>query len=341
MQAERGKRSTALRTLFRNGVLLTASLVTCALLLEIASRIVYAQRLDYQIEMSRYAALMKRRPSGNPLLSHHHAPGTNAVLMGVPVSINSHGFRDGEYPLEKAPGVFRILLLGDSLTFGWGAKAQDRFSNRLEASLDRAHDSGRRVQVVNTGIGNYNTAQEVAFYEERGRAFKPDLVILNYFINDAEPTPHRRDNPLFKYSYLGMWLWGRIDTIGRLYFGKETFGSYYANLYRDEAPGWVEAQSAIGRLVRMTAEDDTKLVVVLLPELHAVGAQYGFQSIHDLVARVASREGAPTADLAPCFKAEAPETLWVSPDDAHPNARAHAIIGNCLEAYLTEKALIP
>ena len=58
----------------------------------------------------------------DPLLGECLNPGYDGYFAGVPVGINSLGFRDTrEYALEKPRGTFRILVLGDSVTFGHGA----------------------------------------------------------------------------------------------------------------------------------------------------------------------------------------------------------------------------
>jgi len=305
------------------------TVVVSLLVVEIACRLIYTRKLDYQIEMSRYAAALKRS-SEHWRIGHEHRPSLGAHLMGVDVSINQHGFRDPEYPETKPDAEYRVLLLGDSLTLGWGAAQDDTFAallqRRLEARFSSCEDP-RSVRVINTGVGNYNTDQEVSFFEIRGRRFDPDLVLLNYFINDAEPTPRQKSPWILKYSYLGMAVWGRLDLARRLYLGGEDFSSYYPALYEEDREGWRAAREAFARLAALAEEDGFGLVMFLLPELHAVGPEYGFREISERVRSAASAAGiARVTDLAPAFAAEDPEGLWVSLDDAHPNARAHAIL---------------
>ena len=58
--------------------------------------------------------------------------------MGVPVSTNSMGQRDRDFDVAKPENTVRILMLGDSLTFGWGVKIEDTPSKMLEARLNKA-----------------------------------------------------------------------------------------------------------------------------------------------------------------------------------------------------------
>lgn len=318
-----------MRAFLLNLLWVVVTLLLAVLAMEGVCRLIYSYKLDYQIEMSRYAAKLKRT-SEHWGIGHEHRPSSSAHLMGVDVSINSHGFRDPEYPIEKPAGEYRVMLLGDSLTLGWGAAAEDIFATRLQEALARviaACGAGRSVRVINTGVGNYNTDQEVSFFEARGRAFDPDLVILNYFINDAEPTPRQKLPFLLQYTYLGMSIWGRIDLFRRLYLSGEDFSNYYPALYRDDQEGWRQTRDALGRLARLADEDGFLLFMALLPELHAVGPEYGFREIDDRVSRAAREAGIRhLVRLAPLFAEEQPESLWVSMDDAHPNAKAHEII---------------
>ena len=89
------------------------------LLGEAAARIIASNGMRYDIEMTKYAKQLKRK-STIVGLRYEHVPNSEADLMGVNVKINSVGLRDYEYPFEKNDSTLRILVLGDSQTFGWG-----------------------------------------------------------------------------------------------------------------------------------------------------------------------------------------------------------------------------
>lgn len=130
----------------------------------------------------------------DPILGERLNPGYDGYFAGVPVKVNTLGFRDPrEYSLEKPRGAFRILVLGDSVTFGHGALYETTYPYLLEQRL-RAWRPDVQWQVWNLGIPGYSTRDELTYLEQVGDRYAPDLVIVGFFINDlvaggAKPPP--------------------------------------------------------------------------------------------------------------------------------------------------------
>jgi len=279
---------------------------------------------NFDIEMWRYAKDLKR-VSDIPGMGHEHVPGTSGVYMGVPVAINSAGWRDREHPQEKPANTIRIMMLGDSLTFGWGAPADGVTSYVLEEALN-AGGGPQHYEVLNTGIGNTNTSMQVAYFLAEGKVYKPDVVVLNYFINDAEETPVRKGNWLVDHSYAAVFLASRIDTLKRTYSGQGSWLDYYSGLYEREKPGWQETKAAFARLAAYARENGIALLVAHYPELHELDP-YPFGKVTEMVAAMAASEGVPFVDLLPGVQDREPTSLWVTPTDAHPNKLAAEAYG--------------
>jgi hypothetical protein len=120
----------------------------------------------------------------DPLRLQRLAPGYRGWFAGVPVAVNSLGFRDDrDYSLEKSPRTFRLLVLGDSVTFGHGSVFEHTYPRLLENRL-RAWRPDIDWQVWNLGVPGYNTSQELANLLEVGPSFQPDLVVVGFFEND-------------------------------------------------------------------------------------------------------------------------------------------------------------
>lgn len=299
--------------------------------LELFVRFVYSDGSNFDIEMWRYAKDLKQ-VSEIPGVGHEHRPGSSGVYMGVPVAINSQGLRDREYPLEKPEGMVRVLMLGDSLMFGWGAPVEGTTSKALERRLNPA-GAPPQFEVINTGVGNTNTAMQVAYFVNKGYRFKPDVVLLNYFINDAEETPRKKENWLKDWSYAAVFIAGRLDILQRTYFGKADWQQYYRDLYRPDAPGWRAAQQSIAELAAFCREKGIRLMVVHYPELHQL-ADYPFTDVTAQLAGIAEREKLPFLDLLPSVRAEEPTSLWVTPEDSHPNAKAAELFSQAIAEKL-------
>ena len=151
---------------FAKGVLaLVIGLVAALLLLELATRWLFDDGMNFDIEMWKYATDIKR-VSDIQELGHEHTPDTDDFLMGVPVTINSLGLRDDEVSVPKPEGVVRILMLGDSVTFGWGVLQEDTISAQLEVLLN-ATPGATRVEVVNSGAAETRAEMRVVLREDK------------------------------------------------------------------------------------------------------------------------------------------------------------------------------
>ena len=84
---------------------------------------------------------------------------------------NAQGFRDEERTAAKASGVYRILLYGDSLIFGWGLNDEERLSNIMQSQR-----SG--LEVWNHGIAGWGLDQEIVLYEKEGASLNADAAIF-------------------------------------------------------------------------------------------------------------------------------------------------------------------
>jgi lysophospholipase L1-like esterase len=122
-------------------------------------------------------------------IRYHHRPGVVRTLVGAGrpedhVVIDRWGFHDTEFPLEKPAGEFRALMLGDSVTMGFGVKYEETFSAHLEELLDASDTKFSTHQVINTGVHGYSTFQEKRVLE-RTLVFEPDVVFVGFCLNDV------------------------------------------------------------------------------------------------------------------------------------------------------------
>jgi lysophospholipase L1-like esterase len=111
------------------------------------------------------------------------------------LAINSQGLRDREHTYAKPAGVFRIVLIGDSLAWGWGVDNGLTFADLVEAEL------GPEVEVVNLGVPGYSNDQELWMLQREGRRYEPDLVLLAFILNDVVGNDELQSGELAKPRY--------------------------------------------------------------------------------------------------------------------------------------------
>src|SRR5262249_30227954 len=123
---------------------------------------------------------------------------------------NSRGLRDREHAFQKPPSVTRIVVLGDSFTWGWGVNDDEVYPAVIESLL-------KGVEVINLGVTAFGTRQEINYLKLEGLRYQPDTVIVGLCLNDIydipplEPAnpPRARPNPLVQTSPIGklkLWL---------------------------------------------------------------------------------------------------------------------------------------
>lgn len=107
--------------------------------------------------------------------------------------ISDQGLRDDEVAIPKPPGVWRILLLGDSITYGMRVPRELAFPDRLQRQLEAR---SAPVDVVNAGVPGYTPYNQLQYYLTHGRALQPDLVVVSFCMNDVA-------NPRLHWGYTG------------------------------------------------------------------------------------------------------------------------------------------
>jgi lysophospholipase L1-like esterase len=134
-----------------------------------------------------------------------HIPGKKVVwrLEGYSDEyLSTQGLRDTWHNPVKAPGTYRIALLGDSAVEGMQVALKDTYGKKLEALLNSSGRLPGPVEVINFGCSSYSNGQEAIQLEKQVLPFQPDLVILMYNLGDyienirdpntlnAEPRPY-------------------------------------------------------------------------------------------------------------------------------------------------------
>lgn len=137
------------------------------------------------------------------------APNFKGRFHQIPVRTNEFGHRvpttrEKRYTQEKPGGIFRILVYGDSITFGDEWPAEVSFVEQLQQRLDPGMT---RIEVLNLGVPGYNLHQEANYVQETALTFDPDLVILEVTeVNDILERTREGPHPISRWQGLKTWL---------------------------------------------------------------------------------------------------------------------------------------
>ncbi len=125
--------------------------------------------------------------------------------LSVPEFINSQGFRDRDWaPLPSHglphpdPSLFRIALLGNSMTFGTSVSIEETYGRVLEEALAKSlqkNGDSRTVEVMNFAVQGYVFEQMARVYEDKIRPYAPDLLIVPVHPHDIVPMAPAEEDP--------------------------------------------------------------------------------------------------------------------------------------------------
>ena len=277
--------------------------------------------MNYEIEMMKYANDFKKI-SFDEKIGIEHKKNVSGKLMGASISLDGNGFRNYKKIIKNNK---KIIMLGDSMTFGWGAKIP--FSEQLDKKIS-SHD------VLNAGIGNTNTIMQINnFFKNFKDLHDYDLIILNFFINDFENITIRKPNFFQKYSMLYTFLNNKISTVLIKFNLKKNWEDFYLDNYLDNEIK-DETLKIINQLNEYCLENNIKLIIHNIPELRDL-KNYKFNKETQIIKNFAQQRKIKFLNSYDVLKKYEEKSLWVTIFDPHANDKAHKIIADFL--YLNLK----
>ncbi len=180
----------------------------------------------------------------------------------VVATINSEGFRGEKVDLIKGENITRILVLGDSCTFGYGLLDNETSPHLLEKKLN----SGGNFEVLNFGVSDYDTDLEIERLIYHGLKWNPDIVILAYVSNDIEDTKKARE---IQNTVLRCIQESELETNPQMKdFQLKYVGSMYHERYIYGLPFeevWGRIEKPLRRLNGLASENDFEVIIVAFP----------------------------------------------------------------------------
>jgi len=223
----------------------------------------------------------------------------NVVYKGIEYRTNSLGLRNKEIPFKKDSNAVRILALGDSFIWGEGLNENESITTKIESILK--NKKSKNIEVINAGIGGYNTKDE---YEQLVRlypSYNPDLIIQFFFTNDLLTTDESneidnwtvnthmflRKNSKF-YSFLYYII--KITLNAENQFPSFILPSEYFNL-DDTKPGWVNFKKYTLQIKDFCINNNLNFCFVLIPTLTNLDSNYPYFEIQQKVTEYVDSKG--------------------------------------------------
>lgn len=290
---------------------------------------------------------------------------TNYITWGNTSKRNKYNFRDDEIVFPKPKGVFRIMVLGDSFTWGAGLSESEMYSNRLD-SLLKVHFKTQAIEVVNCAYSGSPTITERNVLRRLKDTVMPDLVLVGFCMND--PQPKSEDYSREKEEFEKKWgsklesMRSFFNTVKLQYLGEALSNfSYLMQIKANKIPSF---EVALGRCYDKESKDWKNFEKAILDiknisdSLNCCGPVAGvFTQIgaFDCETDITENEkksipirkawlnqvnetflnhGFSTVNFIPVFEKEAKEgkikgnELMVNPLDGHPSAKMNIVFAN-------------
>ena len=284
--------------------------------------------------------------------------------------ISSDGLRDREYQRAKPEGAFRIVAIGDSVTYGSGGPREAAWGEQLEELLQ---SFGRRpFEVLNLGVPGYHIGQSVQRLRGLGLDFAPDLVLYGYVLNDpqafsveaaaldamrgrpqgGEPSVLRRalsHSRLFLLARLFVPVQGDARSLRDAIPPDPAYAAsggadriaYFRSLHA-EGESANRLATGLATLGRISRERGIPIWVLVFPLFDDDGASPASPpDVHRHVVELARQSGLGALDLLPVFENARASGRSIATDFLHPNALGARFAAMAALLTLCDERLLP
>ena len=255
------------------------------------------------------------------------------------VRYNKYGYRDYEYSLKKPEGVIRVLILGDSQTFGSGIKKlEETWVKKLEARLGKERGDSK-VEVLNISGPGWNSDTHLYELFKNGFKFNPDLVILAYYHNDIPfPTSVNCNSSdwkiipninLFQNSKLVSFINFRINRLLEKIGEKPSYSDCLNQVY--DSIGWEMNKFYLDIMGLALSVKKIHFMVTVIPLIHQLDNSYPLLGPHEKLKKFSQQRNFEFLDFyEEGFKNLDANNLKISKTDHHLNENAGDIVASIL-----------
>lgn len=292
----------------------------------------------------------------------------------VPVSTNSWGLRDREFGPRK-PGVPRILVLGDSLMFGYGVTIEDTATRILEEILRQR--LGHDVEVVNGAVAGYSTLQSARSFSLLAADVQPDVVLLtfgvlnggrmNVIFSEQNRTVARLESGSAAHR-LNQFIKGKVQwlrdasqlslLLKRRFAPRREFSGmdvHAIHVSEKDEEGLRLIEQSMMEFFQAASERQVRSAVIIIPSHKQVdpelwqelllkhnlpGALYAPEHPDRRLEQYARKEGIPVLDLRKPISARPLDGFYWDGDGEHWEPHGHRIVAEILADFLMDGGLL-
>jgi len=323
----------------KNLFLFAVSVMVSVIILEIALRVILPSPITWKHPQEHYVR--------DPEIGHWMEPDQQAFTHDKVVHINSVGIRDKEYTEQAQKGVYRILALGDSQTFGNGLELSDTWPKQLESLLnDYSKDIG--YEVINSGLPGSDTWQHEIILQRMISRYHPDAVILAFYVNDVFRSTKNNFNTknkleskvtyLLKSSALLLTFRIALRSIRQSLFPSDWHLKELALLKGTNDISfdklWQQVNSSLSRMKLVCDREKIKFIIASLPRRDQISGQLPWEGYHKRLQTIASRLHIPLINMLEPLQESYDDygkALFI-PWDGHNSKLANKIVAESLAA---------
>lgn len=265
-------------------------------------------------------------------------PNLNVFAYETTFQTNRWGMREREVPLAKAPGTFRIAILGSSHTMGWGVPKEKTFASIVEERLIQGtvHGQRQRVEVLNFAFNAYGPLSQISVLDQLAFKFSPNMALLighpytDFTFNTRDLSRLQRHKVPIRHEFLR-------QVLSDNHVGKRTHEGLADQRLNPH-------KFTIGAQIFKQIADDCKAagvlpVYVYLPLPDDLSGS-GIAEISTKQLAIVQQAGFLVVNLTDVYNGLAPNTLVQNDVGRHSNAKTHGLVADALYRELTTHPLI-
>ena len=275
--------------------------------------------------------------------------GPGSLKFNLNIPRNQDGMRDRDFTITKPENTIRIAAIGDSFTYGWGIEnSNDVYPKVLERKLNNISDIN--YEVLNFGLPDSNTEDELLIIKEKALKYDPDVIILGYYINDLEniDSNNIEEDFYIEIPYIGFILRNSFY----LYYFFETRSNYliekfilkdpYSKIIQKRFDSEINknhSKTLFKELKTISKKNKMPVLIVSFPAIYKLNDYY-LLNANKFINEIADENDFYFVDMFEVYKNYDENELIVSIYDRHPNKFGHELAANEILNELKEKRVI-